>query len=85
MNRINECIYDEPFRKSRTRVLKEKFENLQARLRELEGESSYTPQGTSPLSLTDSSGGGDSLVEPIVSLSAEMHNTLYVVRPQKKH
>lgn len=39
-----------------------------------------TRQGMSPFSLTDSSGGdssNDQIFEPIVSLSAEMHNTLY--------
>lgn len=39
-------------------------------------------QGTSPLSLSDSSGGdssSDHMSEPIISLSSEMHNTLYVI------
>lgn len=77
MNRMHECKYDENLKKSRTAILREKYIALEAKLRDLESESSiYTPQGTSPLSLSDSSGGGDNLIEPIVTLSAEMHNTL---------
>ena len=78
MKRGNECKYDDSLKKSRTQLLREKVGVLEAKLRDLERDSSYTPQGMSPLSLSDSSGGGESLFEPIVSLSAEMHNSLYV-------
>ena len=55
---------------------------LEAKLRDLESESSYSPQVVS-LALSDSSATSDSsFEEPIVNLSAEMHNTLYVV-PKK--
>jgi hypothetical protein len=84
MNRMHECKYDDSLKRSRTAILQEKLGALEAKLRDLESESSsYTPQGTSPLSLSDSSGGGDSLFEPIISLSAEMHNTLYVVHNKR--
>ena len=79
MNRVHECKYDDSSKKSRTQILREKVGVLEAKLRELESESSYTPQGTSPLSLTGSSVGGDSFIEPIVNLSVEMHNALYVI------
>jgi hypothetical protein len=81
MKRVHECKYDDNFKKSRTQLLREKMAVLEAKLRELENGSSYTPQGTSPLSLSGSSGGDSStdVIEPMVSLSAEMHNTLYVV------
>ena len=77
MKRVHECKYDDSSKKSRTQLLREKVMVLEAKLRDLESESSYTPQGMSPLSLSDSS--GDSLEHcPEPSLSAEMHNTLYV-------
>ena len=67
-------------------MLREKVGVLEAKLRELEN-GSYTSQGMSPsLSLSESSGGHSSIdpVEPNVNLSAEMHNTLYVVH-KKNH
>ena len=85
MNRSEECKYDDTLKKSRTQILREKVGVLEAKLRDLESESSCTPQGTSPLSLSDSSGGGDSFIEPIVSLPAEMHNSLYVVDKRNNH
>ena len=72
-------MYDDTLKKSRTAILREKLARLEAKLRELESEISYTPQRSSPLSISDSSGAGESLVEPTVNLSAEMHDTLYVV------
>jgi hypothetical protein len=78
MKRGNECKYDDTSKKSRTQLLREKVGILEAKLRDLERESSYTPQAMSTQSLSDSSGGGEILIEPIVSLSAEMHDALYV-------
>jgi hypothetical protein len=56
--------------------------NLEAKLRDLENESAYSSQVVSPLALSDSSAttGSDNSfeTEPMVNLSAEMHNALYV-------
>jgi hypothetical protein len=80
MKRHHECQYDDSSKKSRTQLLREKMAVLEAKLRDLESESSYTTQVMSPLSLSDTSGTSSdiSIEEPIVNLSAEMHNTLYV-------
>ena len=81
MKRVHECKYDDSLKKSRTQLLREKVVVLEAKLRDLENESSYSPQGMSPISLSDCS--VDSLDYcPDPSLSADMHNTLYVVRQQ---
>ena len=81
MKRVSECEYDDSSKKSRTQVLREKTAALEAKLRDLEKGSPYSSHRMSPLSITDSSGGDSSIdyTEPMVSLSAEMHNTLYVV------
>ena len=78
MKRMHECKYDDSLRKSRTQLLREKMAVLEAKLRDLETESSYSSQ---VVSLSDSSGTSDSSfeMEPMVNLTAEMHNTLYVV------
>jgi hypothetical protein len=80
MKRVHECRYDDSGKKSRTQLLREKMAVLEAKLRDLESESSYSPQVVS-LALSDSSATSDSSfeIEPTVNLSAEMHNILYVV------
>jgi hypothetical protein len=84
MKRGLECKYDDSCKKSRTQLLREKVGILEAKLRDLERESSYTPQGMSPLSISDSSGCGESsLIDDFVSLSTEMHNSLYVLHKRK--
>ena len=82
MKRIHECRYDDTLKKSRTQILREKLAALEAKLRELEAEAYASQQVVSPPSLSESSGSGDSSfdTEAVVNLSAEMHNTLYVVR-----
>lgn len=81
MKRPHECLYDDTSKKSRTQLLREKMAILEAKLRDLESDLLYTSQVMSPLPLSDSSGTSDSSIdaEPIVNLSAEMHNALYVV------
>ena len=81
MKRVHECRYDDNCRKSRTQLLREKLAALEAKLRELESESTYPSHVVSPLSLSDSSATSDSSfeMEPMVNLSAEMHNALYVL------
>ena len=83
MKRIHECKYDDSSRKSRTQLLREKMALLEAKLRELEGESPFSSQVVSPLPLSDSSAttGSESSFETerMVNLSPEMHNALYVL------
>lgn len=70
MKRVHECKYDDSLKKSRTQLLREKLIVLEAKLRDLENGSSYSPQALSDSSV-------DSLDHcPEPSLSAEMHNTL---------
>jgi hypothetical protein len=56
---------------------------LEAKLRELEGESPYSSQVVSPLALSDSSATTSSEssfeTERMLNLSPEMHNALYVL------
>lgn len=76
MNRIHECKYDDLSKKSRTQILREKVCVLEAKLRELENESSLSSVCILEDKMRD--------LESESSLSAEMHNTLYVV-VYKKH
>ena len=81
MKRVHECRYDDSAKKSRTQLLREKLAVLEAKLRELESESAYSSQVVSPLSLTDSSATSSDNsfeTEPVINLSSEMHNALYV-------
>jgi hypothetical protein len=81
MKRVSECRYDDPTKKSYTQLLREKMAVLEVKLRDLETESAYSSQVLSPVPLSDSSGTSDGSFEsePMVNLSAEMHNALYVL------
>ena len=80
MKRVHECQYDDHSKKSRTQLLREKMAALEAKLRDLENESAYSSQVVTPLALSVSSATSESSFEnePMINLSAEMHNALYV-------